>query len=289
MAKPEETGGAPTEAASSQVANPCIAVDHDWQQFPAEVVIFDLDDTLAESKAPISDRMVSLLVQLLDHSTVCIISGARFEQFRTQVLKRLASTATDLTRLHIMPTCGTRYYRYDGDEWQLIYSEDLSPETKDEIRDVLLSGARSLGLLESNTWGEIIEDRDSQITFSALGQKAPVPAKSAWDPDGSKKARLRSYAASRLPELEVRTGGSTSIDVTRKGIDKAHGVRKLMEHLNVSIDKLLFVGDRLQPDGNDYPVRQLGVRCVEVSNSIETAEWLTALLTLPRKGTAIPI
>jgi hypothetical protein len=55
--------------------------------------------------------------------------------------------------------------------------------------------------------GDIIEDRGSQITFSALAQAAPPEAKYAWDPDGSKKRKLRDYAAARLADLEVRGGG----------------------------------------------------------------------------------
>ena len=259
-----------------------LTLDHKWDHFPAEVIIFDLDDTLAESKSAISDEMSLLLGRLLDRCRVCIISGGRFAQFQAQVLDRLDLQPAQLDRLHLMPTCGTRYYRFTDGEWQLIYSEDLAPDTKARIIQVLTEGARELGLLEPEPWGEIIEDRDSQITFSALGQQAPVAAKSAWDPDGSKKGRLRDYAASRLPRLEVRSGGSTSVDVTREGIDKAYGVAKLMDHLGLGLQDLLFVGDRLQPDGNDYPVRAMGVRSVEVHGAPQTATLLRRLLELPQ-------
>ncbi len=260
----------------------CLSPDQRWDRFPAEVIVFDLDDTLAESKSAISPLMAQLLGRLLERSRVCIISGGRYAQFQVQVLQRLELAAAQLDRLHLMPTCGTRYYRYLDGDWQLMYSEDLSAEAKARISEVLMDGARELGLLESQPWGEIIEDRDSQITFSALGQQAPVAAKSAWDPDGSKKGRLRTYAAQRLPGLEVRSGGSTSVDVTREGIDKAYGVRKLMEQLGLGVDDLLFVGDRLQPDGNDFPVRAMGVRSIEVHGAGQTAGLLERLLELPR-------
>jgi phosphomannomutase len=243
------------------------------------VVAFDLDDTLAPSKSRIEAPMPDLLGRLLGHRDVCIISGGRFEQFDGQVLRHLSLPGpAALDRLHIMPTCGTRYYRWAGDRWRLIYSEDLSGADKDRILAALTDAARRLGLWEPRPWGEIIEDRGSQITFSALGQQAPVEAKYAWDPDGSRKRKLREHVAAQIPDLEVRVGGSTSIDVTRKGIDKAYGIGKLMEHLQITAGDVLFIGDRLDEGGNDYPVRSLGVRCVPVSRWQETAGYIEGLL-----------
>jgi phosphomannomutase len=252
------------------------------------MMIFDLDDTLAPSKSRLDDSMVALLAQLLQRVDVCIISGGRFEQFEKQVLEPLAGTR-GLDRLHIMPTCGTQYYRWSATEegrggWVQQYAENLSDAEKRHALSVLEAGARELGLWESETWGPVLEDRGSQITFSALGQAAPVDAKASWDPDGSKKNALREYAAARLPELEVRSGGSTSVDVTRHGIDKAYGVHQLMSALDLELGDLLFVGDRLDEAGNDYPVKAMGVECVAVRSWHDTVDYLTALLeTLPEQ------
>jgi HAD superfamily hydrolase (TIGR01484 family) len=235
---------------------------------------FDLDGTLAESKSAITSRMAGLLVRLLDEVQVCIISGGAFPQFRTQVLDHLDATAEQLARLNLMPTNGTRYYLYGDGSWHEIYAEDLPEATKRTVVDVLTEGAKTLGLWEEKTWGDIVEDRGSQITFSALGQQAPVAAKTAWDPDGAKKERLRAWAAERLPDLEVRSGGSTSIDVTARGIDKAYGMRKLMAELNVGMADILFVGDRLDPQGNDRPVEAMGIRSVAVKSWQDTADFV---------------
>jgi len=241
-------------------------------------VAFDLDDTLAVSKSRIDDRMAGLLARLIRVTDVCIISGGRFEQFDSQVLQHLNADAESLASLHLMPTCGTRYYRWAGDDWRLVYAEDLAEDQKRRIVAVLEQGARELGLWADTTWGERIEDRGSQITFSALGQQAPPAEKYQWDPDGQKKQQLRAYAADLLPGLEVRVGGSTSVDVTRQGIDKAYGMRKLMAQLGISASEILFVGDRLEPGGHDYPVRAVGVRCVEVTCWQDTADYVEELL-----------
>jgi hypothetical protein len=242
------------------------------------VLAFDLDDTLAVSKSQIDPTMADLLAELLDVVDVCIISGGRFEQFDAQVLQHLSLAEAERPRLHLMPTCGTRYYRWTDGRWGEAYAEDLSQPDKDRIITVLTEGAKELGLWESNPWGDIIEDRGTQITFSALGQSAPPPEKYAWDPDGAKKARLRDYAAQRLSDLEVRSGGSTSVDVTRKGIDKAYGMRKLIGFLQLRLDEVLFVGDRLDEGGNDYPVKAMGIETVAVTRWQDTAEFVRGFL-----------
>ncbi len=243
------------------------------------VVAFDLDDTLTASKSKIDQQMADLLGELLARLEVCIISGGRFEQIQAQVLQYLHAPPGRLAHLHIMPTCGTRYYIWRNGAWHRRYAEDLTEDEKSRIVSVLAEGAKHLGFWEQNPWGEIIEDRDSQITYSALGQKAPADAKHEWDPDGSKKRKLRDYAAERLPDLEVQVGGTTSVDVTRKGIDKAYGIKRLIEQLNISPDQLLFIGDRLRQGGNDYPVRALGVRWLEVTQWQDTARYVQDLVT----------
>lgn len=249
-----------------------------------KILAFDLDDTLAITKSPISDRMSAALAKILESFDVCVITGGRFEQIKTQVVDRLHADDRVLERLHLMPTCGTRYYRYDGldKEWKLQYAEDLTEEQKKLIQDVLEASAKELGLWEESPAGDIIEDRGSQITFSALGQKATPEDKYAWDPEGTKKAALRDLAAKSLPGLEVRAGGSTSIDVTREGIDKAYGMQKLIDATHVSKDDILFFGDNLQEGGNDYPVKAFGIDSLEVSEWEDTVARLETILAVTK-------
>jgi phosphomannomutase len=246
--------------------------------FP-RLIAFDLDDTLAASKAPIDASVSGALVELSGFMDVCIISGGQFGQFRSQVLNNLPEAADQkLARFHLMPTCGTQYYRWSNGNWAQVYAENL---TADETRRALNSvedAARALGLWEAQPWGPILEDRGSQVTFSALGQEAPVAAKIKWDPSDEKKNALRDEVAKRLPDLEVRSGGSTSIDITRKGIDKAYGMKRLSSITAIPLSEMLFVGDRLDVDGNDYPVRVLGVPCHEVDGWHDTVDFLDQFL-----------
>jgi phosphomannomutase len=260
------------------------------------LVAFDLDDTLAPSKSRVDPEMAVLLGELIQRVPVCIISGGRFEQFEMQVLDALDTAALDsaggLQNLHLMPTCGTQYYEWSNSSWTQVYSEELTQAQKSAVIDALTAGEAALGFTDPETWGPKIEDRGSQITFSALGQSAPVDAKKAWDPSGAKKEALRAFVAERVPELEVRSGGSTSVDVTRKGVDKAYGMEKIKAKLGLGNDDILFVGDRLDEGGNDYPVKAMGIGCVAVQEWEQTAIFIRGLVAtfdLERTATAVGV
>lgn len=238
-----------------------------------KLIAFDLDGTLAESKSALPDKMSDLITELLEKYQVCVISGGKFGQFEKQLLDNLKADSGLLNRLHLMPTCGTRYFTYDNvaGEWHMNYAEDFSEDEKQQIVSALEQGIDELGLREAEPWGDLIEDRGSQITFSALGQEAPVDAKESWDHDNKKKFALRDVVAAKIPDFEVRAGGSTSIDVTKLGIDKAYGMRKIMELVGVDKQEILFIGDRLEEGGNDYPVKAMGIDSIAVTKWQDTA------------------
>jgi HAD superfamily hydrolase (TIGR01484 family) len=243
------------------------------------LVAFDLDDTLAPSKSPVDPRMAQLLVRLLGAVEVCVISGGQFGQFERQLVQNLPLDHPEaLARLHLMPTCGTQYYRFESGGWRQQYAENLTEAQKAAALAAVESEAKRLGFWESETWGPILEDRGSQITFSALGQAAPVDAKKAWDPTGEKKNTLRAAVQAHLDDLEVRSGGSTSVDITRQGIDKAYGMSRLSELTGIPFEQMLFVGDRLDPDGNDFPVIALGIPTEAVDGWEDTAEVIERFL-----------
>lgn len=252
-----------------------------------KLIVFDLDGTLAESKSPADPRMLQLLGELLNLYQVCVISGGKFEQFQKQLLANLKVESATLSSLHLMPTCGTRYYKFDAtkSDWVEMYAENFTDEQKQKITAALNKGFDDLNMRADKTWGECVEDRGSQVTFSVYGQDIVdalgpkgVAMKEAWDPDNAKKLQLRDYIATLIPEFEVRVGGVTSIDVTKQGIDKAYGMTKLMEMLHLTKDEILFIGDRLQEGGNDYPVKAMGIDSLEISDWHQTAVAVTAII-----------
>jgi phosphomannomutase len=233
------------------------------------------------------DTMLKALDGLLGKFQVCVISGGKFQQFEKQLLNGLKTEPGKLKNLHLMPTCGTRYYTYSTEDngWSLVYAEDFDDSQKEKITGALNKGFDDLSYREEKIYGETVEDRGSQITFSVLGQdivdelgEEGLRLKHAWDPDNKKKNELRDYIAPLIPEFEVRVGGVTSIDVTKKGIDKAYGIQKLIDMLGITKEDVLFIGDRLQEGGNDYPVKAMGVDSIEISHWKETALVVEVIL-----------
>jgi phosphomannomutase len=241
------------------------------------LIAFDLDGTLAESKQPVDTPMANLLRSLLAHTHVAVISGGDWPQFETQVVARLPADAK-LENLFIMPTTGAKLYRYSDGAWQQVYADDFSEAERTQITGAIDDAAAQQGLDKDRSWGERIEDRGSQITFSGLGQQAPLDAKKAWDPDMAKRKALQSALEGALPDLSIKIGGSTSIDITRKGVDKAYAIRRLAEHSGIPAEDMLFFGDAMYPGGNDYPVKAAGTDAIAVRDVTETETAVSAIL-----------
>jgi len=230
-----------------------------------QLVAFDLDGTLAESKQPLGEPMGEALADLLGVAHVAVISGGDWPQFDKQVASRLPARA-DLSRLWLMPTTGTKLYTHQGGAWTAVYAELFTAEQRREIIESFNASLEATGFTPEQTWGERIEDRGSQITFSALGQQAPIDAKEHWDPDFAKRRVIQADLKQRLPDLSINMGGATSIDITQKGVDKAYGLKKLRDASGIPLDAMMFIGDAIFPGGNDYPAKELGLDTVRVKD-----------------------
>ncbi len=241
-----------------------------------KLIVFDLDGTLAASKSPLDAEMASLLHDLLGVAKVAIISGGAWLQFEKQVLSNLPQDDL-LTKLSILPTCGTQFFQFAG-AWKKLYAEDFTANEKAKIVSSLNKAVQAAGFAVKKTWGETIEDRGSQITYSSLGQQAPLEEKVKWDADFAKRKKIKAILDTLIPEFSVRLGGATSIDVTKPGIDKAYGIRKLRDVLHISTQEMIYVGDALFPGGNDYPAEQAGVISIPVKCPAETKRVIEAII-----------
>lgn len=233
-----------------------------------KLIVYDLDGTLAESKSALDTQMAGLLYDLLGVVKVAVISGGDWPQFEGQLLANLPQDER-LRNLSLLPTCGTKFFRYSG-SWEKLYSEDFTAGQSAKIIDSLKRAVAEAGFTEKKVWGDVIEDRGSQITFSALGQQAPLEEKDKWDPDYAKRKKIKGILDPRIPDFSVCMGGATSIDITKPGIDKAYGIRKLRDLLGISIEEMVYIGDAIFKGGNDYPAKQAGVVCIPVHGPSET-------------------
>lgn len=256
-----------------------------------KVLSFDIDQTLNIAKTPIPDEIAELLIRCLNHFDIAPISGQKFEQFLIQIVDRLVehgATAEQLSHLHLFVAQGTQYYRYspndakyDPTNWNQVYNYPLTDEQVAKITATIEQSARELGYWEEDKLAEgdeIIENRLSQVTFSALGQKAGTEVKYAWDPDCKKRERIVERCKELAPEFDYEIGGTTSINAMTPGMNKVFGMTHLLDELNVEKSDILYFGDMTQPGGNDYPVVQMGIDTITVRSHEDTAYALRGIL-----------
>ena len=136
-----------------------------------ELIVFDLDGTLTESKADMDEEMASLLGQLLQIKIVAVIGGGKYGQFQRQFLGKFSAPKELLGKLFLFPASATVFYAHDNNEWRKVYGWDLNEEEKKKIFLAFEKTFRELNYKQPDkVFGELIEDRGTQITFSALGQ-----------------------------------------------------------------------------------------------------------------------
>ncbi len=245
-----------------------------------KLIIFDLDGTLTESKQPLTPEMVALVAKLLAATKVAVISGGALPQFLKQVVALLPGGA-NLDHLFILPTSGAALYEYAGSDWKKIYEERLTEKEAATIGAAIKAAAKETGLIDFSkpAYGERIEYRGGQVTLSALGQQAPIALKKEWDPEHAKRRLLQAELTKRLPEFSAGIGGATSVDVTRRGIDKAYGIHQLCARLGIGESEALYVGDELESGGNDEAVYKTEVETRAVKDPAEAARLIEELLT----------
>ncbi len=251
-----------------------------------KLIVFDLDGTLIETKSVMDNEMADLLCRLLSRKPVAIIGGGKYALFKELLIRRLKCPKELLANLFLFPTTATSFYRYHRG-WKKVYSWELSRKQRAKIKTAFKKAFQEINYQKpEKTYGPVIEDRKTQVTFSALGQdvvkvlgERGVWLKKEWkEKNTGLKMKLARTLQRHLPNLEVRAAGYTSIDVTPKGIDKAYGIRQIEKSLGISPKDMFFAGDALSPGGNDYAALRAGVLCFEVKEAEDTKKLIKYLL-----------
>lgn len=250
--------------------------------FHKKLAVFDLDGTLTESKQPLDKEMAFLLLELSKKTMVAVISGASYEQFRAQFLSHFTSPELAGNNLILLPTSGSQCYEFDDPtgDWKLVDEIPFAPADKEKVltvlREIISSGQFDI---PTESQGDYIEDRGTQITFSALGQRATQESKQAWDPDKVKRQKIKTEIDRQVPGLSISFGGMSSVDILPAGQNKATGLKRFLARIKLPIADVVFVGDSLFAGGNDLSVKETGIETLAVSGPAETkaliSDWLT--------------
>ena len=251
-----------------------------------DLIVFDLDGTLAPTKSTIDQEMGKLIEKLLTVKKVAVIGGGKLELFQHQFLNELKIPENLLTNLSLFPVTATTFFRYDNG-WEKVYEHDLS---KDEIARIMSAFEKVFKEISyqkpQKTYGQVIENRGTQVTWSALGQDVVkalgdegVELKTKWKEENTPlKLKIASHLEKHLPDLAVHSAGYTSIDITKKGIDKAYVLYQMEKFLKVKIKNMLFIGDAIFPGGNDYAVTKTSIDYCKVEGPEDTKTIIRQIL-----------
>jgi phosphomannomutase len=253
-----------------------------------DLIVFDLDGTIVPSKFTMDNEMVELLKKLLDKKSVAVISGGELKQFKIQFLDVFKGKGINYKNLFLFPTCSSIFYKYNKNKWSLIYAHYLSLSQVKQIKQAFKQAYKEINYQDpKKTYGPVIGNRRTQISFSALGQnvvrvlgRKGVEMKEEWRKNNDVRPAMAKVLKRLLPEFEVKIGGVTTIDITKKGIEKGYGLYQMQKYLKIPISKMLFVGDAIFPGGNDYAVVKTGVDYVPVKNPEETKAVIRHILSL---------
>lgn len=239
--------------------------------------LFDLDDTLAESFKPPKQEVIEQLSRLLEKIPLAIISAAGFPRIEADFLHKMTSSKR-IDSFYIFANSSAQCFVHEDGAWKTAYDSLLTDDDRERIRTAIDESVTEVALELDPRYAPVVIDRDVQIAYAALGLSAPEEAKKAWDPDKTKRKRLKEALDRRLPDFEVLIGGKTTIDITHKGITKAHGVEWFSARLAIPANEMLYVGDAFYEGGNDAAVIPTGIQTRQVSGPVETEGVLDELI-----------
>jgi len=222
-------------------------------------LFFDMDKTIAPSRQPILTDMFNLLDSF--DQDIIIVSGQHNE--------KIAWQSNNLPAIRLGQN-GNHGVDLDGTE---LWNFPLTDSERAEIMAHIASITALLDTTPNPDWTPT-EDRGAQITFSPIGNEAPVELKRAYDPDMQKRLHLLAQAPFVSDELVVKIGGSTSLDYIHKDRNKGTNVQRLIDLKGWKAADCIYYGDGLFPGGNDEAV--IGViDTVPVTDHLDTYHKLT--------------
>lgn len=236
---------------------------------------FDMDNTLTRSKSPIAPEHVPVLRALAERFDVTVVSGHGADMIARDLSSELSG------RYYILGQNGNEARLKDG---TVVWKHELTDVQRSAVLAFIEKAKDHLHLPVKDEQ-DLIEDRGCEIAYSLIGHHEEQTRKEAFDPTGAIRQKLLSDLAAEVAELsahgvEVRSGGTTVLDMFVKGENKGYNVRQFIEHMGWNKDECVYVGDALYEGGNDETV--IGVIATHpVVDYKATYEYLADMLGMP--------
>ena len=232
-----------------------------------KVIGFDLDGTLTQHKTLLDDTNRAVLKKLAEKYHLIMFGAGSCER----IYKQMGNFP-----IEIIGQYGMQHSIIEDGKFKLI--EDVTVECdKEKVTQIIESLRKRFNL--PCLYGESVEFHSSgAVTFPILGTTAPGDEKVAYDPDRKKRRAIYKEVCQAFEGYNVFIGGSSSFDITKGQYNKFEAIKKYCLEHNLSIANVIYVGDDFGEGGNDSPVINGGVDCVEVTDYRKLNEFLAFLL-----------
>ena len=201
--------------------------------------IFDIDGTLTPSRRKIDPDFHEYFLDFTHKNDVYLVTGSNREKTIEQIGESLFNACK-----RVYNCAGNDVYEGDKNVYRTPW--ELPNEARRFLQDEL-----DYSVFPIRT-GTHIEKRPGCVNFSILGRGATFEEREVykqWDNEREERVDIAGRFNDRFPDLYAFVGGETGVDISIKGADKSQILRDFKQG-----DELRFFGDRMDENGNDYPL-----------------------------------
>ena len=211
------------------------------------IFMFDIDGTLTPSRLRMTEKFSKFFDKWSNENKYYLVTGSDLDKTKEQLPIAYIDRAEA-----IFTCCGNQMWRDD----ELIYDNkfELSTKLKNTLEVVLMSNQYP------HRYGNHIEDRGSMVNFSIVGRNCTQEQREhffKWDEEKGERKKISTFLKHKFKDLDAVLGGQISIDIYPKGMDKSQIFDVIKQDRLVEPREYIFIGDRTEKSGNDYPLAKL--------------------------------
>tara|TARA_Y100000004_G_scaffold164313_1_gene194353 strand:+ start:287 stop:1015 length:729 start_codon:yes stop_codon:yes gene_type:complete len=213
-----------------------------------KIFIFDVDGTLTPSRLKMTEEFKKFFSEWSKKNKFYLVTGSDLPKLQEQM------DFMDIESEGIFTCCGNQFWKPDpsipNTSAELIYENKFElPKHLEMFLNIVLNQSPY-----PHRYGNHIEDRGSMVNFSIVGRDCTQEQREEffeWDIENNERGRIANIIKRKARGIDAVIGGQISIDIYPEGNDKS----QVLKHIDY--DECIFIGDRTEQGGNDYPLAKL--------------------------------
>ena len=220
-----------------------------------KVFIFDVDGTLTPSRLQMTEKFKKFFKEWTTKNRFYLVTGSDLPKLQEQVPEDILELANG-----IFTCCGNQFWKEGNTkqwptDWKLVYENKFElPNHLEMFLNIVLKQSPY-----PHRYGNHIENRGSMVNFSIVGRDCTQEQREdffKWDNENNERQRIANIIKNKAKGIDAVIGGQISIDIYPEGKDKSQ-IFEHIQKLETNVKEFIFVGDRTEEGGNDYPLANL--------------------------------